>query len=69
MKSIQSYKENAKSQTVTVGNTFLKLPGGLAKPFSFFRINDGVMGGKSDSTLKLKADGGLEFSGTINTNG
>ena len=38
------------------------------KPLSWFRLDDGVMGGLSE-TLHVVQDGVLHFNGTINTNG
>ena len=40
------------------------------KPLSWFRLDDGVMGGSSETTAaSLAADGCLKFEGLINTNG
>mmetsp|Transcript_12743 Transcript_12743/g.25804 ORF Transcript_12743/g.25804 Transcript_12743/m.25804 type:complete len:209 (+) Transcript_12743:310-936(+) len=38
------------------------------KPLSWFRLDDGVMGGQSQ-TVHVSKDGLLHFDGTINTNG
>lgn len=40
------------------------------KPLSWFRLDDGVMGGQSESSMTalIAEDGKLHFSGTINCN-
>jgi hypothetical protein len=45
--------------------TALELGG---KPISWFRLDDGVMGGRSE-TQQVVENGALHFKGTINTNG
>jgi hypothetical protein len=45
--------------------TALELGG---KPISWFRLDDGVMGGRSE-TQQVVEDSALHFKGTINTNG
>jgi hypothetical protein len=38
-------------------------------PLSWFRLDDGVMGGQSETAAHVAKDGSLRFDGTINTNG
>ena len=62
------FKAKAKADTVQAPAAFLSLPHGkLPRPLSLFKLNDGVMGGRSSSQLSCSSD--VEFTGTINTNG
>ena len=69
VKNITTYKDQAKKEKIEMPmKGFCQLPvTPKSSSISFFRINDGVMGGKSKS--ELKEYDGLEFSGEINTNG
>ena len=55
------------AETTEAPPGFLAVP--RARPLQLFRINDGVMGGRSSSQLAVGAGGDVEFTGTINTNG
>uniref|UniRef100_A0A7S3AS24 NADH:ubiquinone oxidoreductase intermediate-associated protein 30 domain-containing protein n=1 Tax=Haptolina ericina TaxID=156174 RepID=A0A7S3AS24_9EUKA len=63
------FKTRAKSDTLQAPSSFLRLPHVRVRPLQLFRINDGVMGGRSTSTVAANRDGSVEFEGTINTNG
>jgi len=62
------FKARAKADTCRAPPSFLSLPHGQSRPLQLFRLNDGVMGGKSSSTLSSTHEG-VEFKGEINTNG
>ena len=55
------------AETLPAPAGWLALP--QCRPLQLFRINDGVMGGRSSSQLAVGASGDVVFTGTINTNG
>jgi hypothetical protein len=68
-----SAAEEASRQAWQAAETLEAPPGFLAlpqyRPLQLFRINDGVMGGRSSSQLAVGAGGDVIFTGTIDTNG
>lgn len=74
--TIRKYRQTTMAAYVVCSPTWLQFASKAAiqRPLKFFRINDEVMGGKSQSDIAFNspaflAPNGLRFSGVINTNG
>ena len=71
VRGIMTYKARAKSERVRAPPAFMACACEGSRSFrtkELFRLNDGVMGGKSSSTLEVSGDEVI-FTGIINTNG
>lgn len=60
---MMKYDRSANERSAICGLDFLD------QELSWFRLDDGVMGGQSSTTHQKREDGSLDFCGTINTNG
>ena len=68
VRGIMTYKARATAERVAAPAAFLACAGEGARGKELFRLNDGVMGGRSQSELEVsKSD--VTFTGVINTNG
>lgn len=69
LRSVQSPSYKARAKADTCRAPFILRADGRAEDLVFFRINDGVMGGRSTSQLRSGELEGLVFNGTIRTEG